>query len=234
MSGVESNALLPEDELQAALAEIEQMTGDDAAVIPDLDDGRGDMVEEAAPAVKETEVEADEPAAADRAGPLSIESIAEEVAALEAQVERGAVEEAAAAEGRAGAAGGTAGAAETGASRKKIRLVAGKQAEERDVADYEPPADLASATGGPLPAHPRAPLGIRIFRVVDNALLSINRPFEWIGADARRVLGYAGLVTLLVALLAMAVMPVIMPHRDAVVFVQERVAELGAASPAGK
>lgn len=48
MSSLDSNTLVPEDELQATLAEIEKMSAEEAATIPSLDDGNPDADEAAA------------------------------------------------------------------------------------------------------------------------------------------------------------------------------------------
>jgi hypothetical protein len=124
---------------------------------------------------------------------------------------------------------------EPDAEEKKLRFEIGKKsAKERAAASAEPakPAKadrldrLHKQKEAVRAIQPVTPWGKRLFRLADQGLDTINRPFERVGDRARNLVGYAALTTVIVSLLAMILMPLIMPHRDAIMFLQEKRAAL--------
>ena len=74
-------------------------------------------------------------------------------------------------------------------------------------------------------------LSKRIYRALDQALDRVNRPFERLGTGVRALVGWVALATLIVSILAIVLMPLVLPHRDAIVFLQEKRAQLDAPPP---
>lgn len=275
MDSAESNVLLPEDELQAALAEIEQMSAEDADGNPSLDDGRdesdglvadprrlpsgatdapspeSDPPPAAEQVVSTPSESADQTAAAETAAtpdpdpPLGEAEWAAMVAGAEAvasTANAGPASDDAALDSRVGQSAAqkspetpvAAKAADDGAAgsapsaKKKPRFKIGKRSSEEGVAEYRPPDERGDARAG---AQPVASRSKRVYRALDRALDRINRPFERLGDGQRALVGWVALVTLIVSVLAMALMPLVLPHRDAIVFLQEKRAQLDAPSP---
>jgi hypothetical protein len=230
MVGAESNVLLPEDELQAALAAIGTMSAEDAAAIPSLDDDREDTdgsgaeqavsdsplgEEERVAMVPETEAV---PSKANAAP-------APDEAALDAAVEQFASQESP--EITSGAEAIDSGAAAQAPHAKKMpRFKIGKQSAQEGVAEYRPPEGRGGARTAGVAARPVTPPAKRLYRALDQALDRVNRPFERLGTEVRALVGWVALVTLVVSILAIVLMPLVLPHRDAIVFLQEKRAQL--------
>jgi len=224
MTDAAPNTLLPEDELQAALAEIERMSRDDAAAIPDLDDGRGQPAGSDSPSAKPNSAPSRDEQAGTQADAAERDSGGTEHDAARTNIRSAADDETPAAVGDGGETGSQA--------DRKLHFEIGKKAPDHDVAEYEPPSAAPVTAEEILAAQPTTPLRKRIYRAADRALDAVNQPFEWMGEEARRLVGYVALATLVVSILAIALMPLVMPHRDAVVFVQERLVSLEAAQAA--
>lgn len=69
---------------------------------------------------------------------------------------------------------------------------------------------------------PVTPLHKRIYRVADRMLDQINIPFGRLRKQHREMLGWIALATTVVSVLTMVVMPILLPQRDAVTFLQEK------------
>lgn len=62
-------------------------------------------------------------------------------------------------------------------------------------------------------APARSPwLGPIIYQALDTALWAVNRPFEWLKPDARRLVGWLALATIIVSVLTLALLPMLAPH----------------------
>lgn len=321
MSGFDTNTILPEDELQAALAEIEKMSEEEAAAIPSLDDGREgqggsnsrlsapkpgsstpDVAETPAPgeiaAVAPEAPEAESSAALEQPGTM-VEDIDESAADSDKSEATAVLAETvsvppepgdAAAIAEAGAtpvSGGPVAGEELSATpaeiatapsesqavptpagtalengpaeyaerepptepltsevadhgtpeevaataaahlaKKKIRFTVGKQSAEQDVAEYRPPDERGDVEVTGSSARPTAPMVKRFYRAVDRVLDALNRPFGSLGERGRVLVGWVALTTLIVSILVAVLMPLILPHRDAVAFLQEKRARL--------
>ena len=114
------------------------------------------------------------------------------------------------------------------AKSKQMRFKVGAKPEKEDVAQYQTPKERGAGSIASLPSTSWLK---KIVRVLDQVLEAINRPFENVGEQGRKVLGLIALMTTIISLLAIYLMPKILPNRDAVVFLQERIAELHAPTP---
>ena len=76
------------------------------------------------------------------------------------------------------------------------------------------------------------------YRSVEFVLDSINRPFAWLSPNARRIVGAASVVTIIMSLLAGGLLPRLVRRNDAVEFLHQKRAALlapkAAAKPAGQ
>jgi hypothetical protein len=114
------------------------------------------------------------------------------------------------------------------AEPRKLRFQVGKKAVKERAAACHPPDQRREALRA---IQPTTPLARRAFRLVDRVLDTINRPFERMGERTRSLAGYIALTTVLVSILAMILMPLILPHRSAVTFLLEKRAALDARTP---
>jgi len=186
-----SSELLGDEQLQAALAEVETISSNPQATsgrhTVALDDGRG-------------EARADEPAGKPVAAePPGDDEPEAEVPTTPAQPKL-----------------------------KKLRFKIGTKSADEDAADYQPPDERGEADATAGAVQPIAPLAKRIYRAIDRGLDTINRPFAGLDDPKRALVGWAALTTLIVSILAIALMPKILPHRDAITFLLEKRAQLGA------
>ena len=242
--------LLADEALAAELTKIEQMSNEEVAAIPSLDDGNE---QEEGPATPD-----DQGAFAGREpAPDSETQLGdEELTAAFAEVEK-AVADLKADLPQPGTANADApdrptepqspvssdstppvgnepqreaAPAAPRAVRKKPRFQVGEKSAE-SVAVNRPPDEHRDAA--PI-ARPVAPLGKRLSRAVDNGLDTINQPFERIDRRTRTLVGYVAATTLAISILATILMPLVMPHRDAIVFLQEKRAALNSPPPVEK
>lgn len=115
--------------------------------------------------------------------------------------------------------------------RKNVRFQIRKKPAEKDTPRPQPPDERRR----PVPAtQPPTLRGKRLYRTVDEGLDTLNRPFDQMGERTRMLVGRVALTTLIVSILAMILMPLILPHRDAVLFLQEKRAALDAPAPVEK
>ncbi len=217
-----SNAILSEEEIEAALSEIET-SPDQQDAIPDLDDGLGDdpapepVAEAAAPAktappvadaaLKDAEA-ADEVEPADPApAPASETPPASAVEPVQDQ----SVEPVAA-----------PGATRTrGLVGRLLSLLPGRRAKSKAAA---PPAEDASPADAP--PRPRRSPGQVLRDMANAALDAVNSPFAWLSPEARRIVGLAGLVTMALALALCYLGPMLAERNSPVAFIAQKTAEL--------
>jgi hypothetical protein len=235
MDGAESNVLLPEDELQAALAAIGEMSAEDAAAIPSLDDDREDTDGSAAePTVSDSPL-GEEELAAMVPEAEAVPSTADAAPASDDTAPNTSVEQAAPQESPETTAGAEAidsdATAQVPQGKKKPRFKIGKPSSQEGVAEYRPPEGRGSAQAVGVAARPVTPPAKRVYRALDQALDRVNRPFERVGTGVRALVGWVALATLIVSILAIVLMPLVLPHRDAIVFLQEKRAQLDAPPP---
>ena len=90
---------------------------------------------------------------------------------------------------------------------------------------------LFATRSGP-PSTPRPPDAIAsrpsnpAFRLIDITLDLINRPFTRLSPDTRRIIGIVGIVTLVTSLLSAVLLPLVIPHKDALTFLQQKRVEV--------
>jgi hypothetical protein len=199
------------DDISAELARIEQMTQEEAAAIPSLDDGSDDGDEQA------------ETTAALDPGPAESEKPHdEELAAALAEVEQISSKPKAAGEepveGAQTAAPEAGSAAKEDKPKKPPQFKIGKQepAESHEI----DPASL-----------PKSAWGRRVYSFVAGVLDAFNAPFGEMSAATRNRIGAVGATMIIVALLVRQLMPIILPNYDAIQFIQERRAALDKPPP---
>ena len=268
MSEAGANTVVPQEDLEAALAEVEKLSEAEAAAAARSPDDGSDQADDATPGSAEREMEPttsqteDAPAPAPaEASPSAeevdaklkeVEALAADAAAMPA--EAGPDEATSAVEALApptsvhrqdagatpdeaqpcepagkGASEGSQSPQETSATGapptpKKVRFKIGQKAREADVAEHRPPDQSADAALSA--ARPVASLFKRLCRAIDQGLEAVNRPFGRLGDGGRALVGWAALATLIVSILAMILMPMILPHRDALTFLQEKRVQL--------
>ncbi len=118
--------------------------------------------------------------------------------------------------------------------RPKLDPTAGRDV-PAEAAVAAPVEDMAAQGRGhatePAPAAPRESRTLRIVcRGIDAALWAVNRPFEWMGPRTRRVTGLVGIATLVTSLLAMYLLPSLLPRRSVVAELHERAAAMAGAT----
>lgn len=224
-----SNSLVSDDELLAALSEVEAL-GD--AGVPDLDDGAAATQSDAGSADPQRAPQ--KPAAKPNAGPapdpddplaelnpfgendLSAAFAAVDFDGMEAEEEGEATEDEIAIEFEAEPSP----PASKGA---KLRFQLGKKPE---VVVAEQSDESSDERRRKTPAAPRTSWRRRVYRLVDQTLDLINRPFGWVPASVRQLVGHLALVTIVMSLLAGTIIPAMMRARSAVRFVQLKRAAL--------
>ncbi len=241
-----SNALVADDEVAAALAEIESLEDDEAANIPSLDDGtEGAFTSGSAKLTPDEQPDSPTPAAKGGTNDLSADA---ELAAALAEIETISTQEKrpAAAQVKETRASESAAAdqasqpeppadkdahaeTEEKAPAKRIRFKIKKKPgqDEHDAGAYQPPAKGDATTGGV--TLPETPLLKRVVRLLDRLLDAINRPFARLSDTQRNAIGYAAAATLATSLLASLLMPRALPYRDATTFLREKAAAVRAA-----
>ena len=81
----------------------------------------------------------------------------------------------------------------------------------------QPVADTPDQHADDAPEQHAAParspwLGPIIYHALDTALWAVNRPFEWLKPEARRLVGWLALATIIVSVLTLALLPMFAPH----------------------
>jgi hypothetical protein len=64
-----------------------------------------------------------------------------------------------------------------------------------------------------------------VYDGMDLALWAINRPFEWMKPETRQLTGMLGIVTIATSLLALYLLPILAPPRDAITILKEQALE---------
>jgi hypothetical protein len=87
------------------------------------------------------------------------------------------------------------------------------------------PDTAAPAQQQPPPAEPRPalPAGRIVYRALDALLAAVNWPFNRMGPEARQLVGILATVTIVVSLLAAHFLPILLPPRDAISQLHQRV-----------
>ncbi len=81
---------------------------------------------------------------------------------------------------------------------------------------------------------PRVPWWKRLLRAIDDLLDVINRPFASLSPQHRSLIGVVSVTTIVVSWLSAWLIPVLMPHRDAITFLEQaRAAVLSREGAAG-
>lgn len=215
----ESNALLPENELETALAEIEQMSEADAEDIPSLDEpGEASSADTDASQQQEAvESEAGAPTGAAESGAPAEEKPEEADSSPE--------------DDAAATADDSSPEADAKPVEKEVRFAIGKKKAAAQAAEYTPPAERGDGESGQGGAPPIPDLQKRLLRMLDGVLDTVNHPLAGLSESTRKLVGLAALVTLVVSLSAMFILPSMLPRRDAISFLQEKRAKLDAPKP---
>lgn len=188
MTEVGANPLLEDEELQAALKQIEQMSEQEAAKLPSLDE---DSI--AAPPAVES------PASAP-AGPAA----GAPAKKLEFKL-------------------GSKGAAAPGKDKDKpATKFEARRPTRKTPASEEPPPEPIERPNVLLPTISFAR---RVLRWIDAAVEFLNLPGRRLAPEIRDAIGVAALLTLAMSLGAWLVLPRVLPYRDAVRFLEAKVAE---------
>jgi hypothetical protein len=87
------------------------------------------------------------------------------------------------------------------------------------------PSAETPAQQQPPPAEPRPalPAGCIVYRALDALLAAVNWPFNRMGPEARQLVGILATVTIVVSLLAAHFLPILLPPRDAISQLHQRV-----------
>jgi len=247
----DSPATVTEDEIQAAIAEIENMSPAEAAPIPSLDDGSGE--DTSTPREQRPPTEPD-PSNASIAGAPTEHAVIPQPAVqpggraggqADSRDERADADQAGGIAERvsmwvswfrAGLSRASLSRASlsralarlrAGLSRALARLRAGLPRKSADALPQETPQQPAAteeqsaSTAEALPAK-------GVCRLIDQALDTLNGPFARFSGQVRNAIGLAAIATVVVSITALLVFPHVMPHRDAVSFLREKRAQLDA------
>lgn len=99
------------------------------------------------------------------------------------------------------------------------------QAGAQPTATAEPIEDLVPTPGTDAQGEPArtvpADAGL-LYRIVDRALWAVNRPFTWIRPGSRQIIGTVAVITIVMALLAMTLLPAIAPNRHFLTDLKQR------------
>jgi len=230
----ESPTTVTEDEIQAAISEIENMSPAEAAAISDASGG---SVDAPGPRKQRSPTESDPPnasaadAPAEHAGapqpPVQPDGAASGPA--DSRDERSDADHAGGITERVSmwVSWFRAGLSRAGLSRALARLRAGLRRKSADALPQETPQQPAAteeqsaATAEALPAK-------GICRLVDRALDTLNKPFARFSSQVRNAIGLAAIATVVISIAALLVLPRLMPRRDAVSFLREKRAQLDA------
>lgn len=225
-----ANSLLPADELAAALDEIDRLCPEDAAAIPSL---AGDAQAATASPSSGSADEGDRTEPAAKAAAPSVDSNGGEAASPSPGVAPAAAPAKPASSIRfviapAALAGGKGATSEAGGRAREAsgqattpHGAAGSNCERRGLGEHAASAgelgDRPTAT-----FVPRAPLAKRVYRAIDGMLEFVNAPFLRVSEAVRNAIGVVAATSLAVSLLAIVVLPIVTPHRDAIAFVEEK------------
>lgn len=137
----------------------------------------------------------------------------------------------------ASSASETAAAAAAAAAAKGLKFKIGKKGAGGELSAPSAPAtrmpDALAPGAAPsalaLPAlSPAVRLGKRVIRVVEAALDAVHRPLARISPNLLPVIGVCALTTIGVSALSIIALPILFPSRDAISYLDERIAALDA------
>jgi hypothetical protein len=228
VSEQEPNTVITPEELEAAIAEVEAMAPGHAD-IPNLDDGNSNQVVPIP--VPAPPVQAIPPvAASEGAAPTPPPEPASDAAQPDAPPTDKPRRQGKIGQLLAALTGKVSGILRALISRlPSLRRRKKPEDEPADQAAPAPPQPAATPEDGPSGEDADGDAGkpppMLIIRVLDIALELINRPFTWVPPSARQVLGIAGVVTILVSMLAMVLFPLVLPHDDPITFLRQKRAE---------
>lgn len=201
------------DDIAAELARIERMSQEEAAAIPSLDDGdetsRAVTVTGAVPSPtpsEETSNPDDELAAA-----------LAEVEQLSTKTKKDPEQSETTPAAAPATTGSKTGAPTAGSQRKNEKTLQFK------IGKQEPSEKKESATAN---TPPRCSWVKPAYDFANRILDAINRPFVGLAPRTRQIIGLAAATTIAVCMLAQCLIPIVLPHRDAIQFLQERRAAL--------
>ncbi len=129
------------------------------------------------------------------------------------------------------------------AAEKAPAPAAGTDPQARTAADATPADAARPASGGPVqpparartdrpqPFIPRVPWWKRLLRAIDDLLDVINRPFAGLSPQVRSLIGTVSLTAILVSLASAWLIPTLLPHRDAITFLEAARARVLSQSP---
>lgn len=123
------------------------------------------------------------------------------------------------------------------AAPKKDRFKLGKKSAAASPESAAPPSapaptPIESPSDDPgIPVVPRVTLVRLLFRSLDAALELLHRPFAWLPARQRSLLGHLALATTLVCGIFALVQPHLLPHRDALDFLADKLAAANKPEP---
>jgi hypothetical protein len=224
-------AMVTDDEIQAAIAEIENMSPAEVAAIPGLSDGSGDDARGSP--------ERPSPSGPDPSNASATDTPAEHAVAPQRSDRPEGAASGHVDSGDEGSdaepAGGIAQRIDTwvrwfrsGLSRALARLRTSLGRKSPDTLPEETPQQPATteeeqsdSTADVLPAE-------GICRLVDQALDKLNGPFVRFSSQVRSAIGSAAIVTVVISIAALLVFPRVMPHRDAPSVLREKRAQLDA------
>ncbi len=250
----ESPTTVTEDEIQAAISEIENMSPAEAAAISDASAGSRDAP---GPREQRSPTESDPPnasaadapaehadapqppvqpdgAASDQADSRDERSGADHAGGIAKRVSmwvsrfRAGLSRAGVSRASLFRAGlSRASLSRAGLSRALARLRAGLRRKSADALPQETPQQPA-ATEEQSAAAAEALPAKGICRLVDRALDTLNKPFDRFGIQVRNAIGLAAIASVVISIAALLVLPRLMPRRDAVSFLREKRAQLDA------
>ena len=217
-----ANTVVSDDELSAAIAEIESLNPTQQDDIPSLDDGSTERhvvpIPLPVPAVKRSPQDvltatADAAATAEPP-PGRAEPAAEPAAATKT--------EETAPPARRGPGVLQRLLASLPVLRRRRRAKPAQPALDTRAVEKAPKTSVVEA----------APSGNFILRMLDTVLDLVNRPFDFLTPAARQKLGLVGLATIVTSILAACLLPLLMPKHDPVSSLRAKRAELQVAPPA--
>lgn len=215
-------AVLSEDEIEAALAEINSMDPEEIDRIPSLDDGDEDASQpppkpkpksKPKPQAKSKSA-AKKPRNVTEHGPVSVIDEEESGSESAGEVETGGPDQAAISIGQRIQAILDRFSSKVSGLVAFLPLLRKKPAAPAEKAEKKSETGEGEAEESPLPLS---------LRVIDKALGLINAPFSKVDPSTRQTLGIVALVTVAMSLLATFVVPYLVPRSAALEFLERQV-----------
>lgn len=201
------------DDIAAELARIERMSQEEAAAIPSLDDGDESSRADTATGVVPSPTPSGETSSPDDELAAALAEVEQLSNKTKKDPEQSETTPAAA----LATPGGKTGAPAAGPQRKNEKTLQFK------IGKQEPSEKKESATAN---TPPRYSWVKPAYDFANRILDAINRPFVGLAPRTRQIIGLAAATTIAVCMLAQFLIPILLPHRDAIQFLQERRAAL--------